>query len=142
MRFRFSNQQLHTQQSRARNININKYIRSNKSDPFKPTLTMSEGPSPTLATHAHAAYSPAAAVEPAVIADIDDINVSPTNNLDQVEADRRRNKAASRRCKWVSKAAAGMAATIQLTYAETSLVVAWYRRVVELEKGFLPHDNC
>ncbi|KZP01944.1 hypothetical protein FIBSPDRAFT_1056211 [Athelia psychrophila] len=50
--------------------------------------------------------------------------------------------AASRRCKWVSKAAAGMAATIQLTHAETSLVVAWYRRVVELEKGFLPHDNC
>ncbi|KZP23991.1 hypothetical protein FIBSPDRAFT_857760, partial [Athelia psychrophila] len=75
---------------------------------------------PTLATCAHAAHSPAAAVEPAVIAD--------------TEAHRR---------DWVSKAAAGMAATIQLTHAETSLlVVAWYRRVVELEKGFLPHDNC
>ncbi|KZP09352.1 hypothetical protein FIBSPDRAFT_240843 [Athelia psychrophila] len=136
-------------------INISKYIKSTKSDhpSSNPPLTMSafmETLSPTV-THAHTTHSPSAAtVEPAVVADtdaptlpgpIDDINVSSRNDSDQVKAYRRQKKDASRRCKWVSKAAAGMDTAIQLTHAETSLVVAWYWRVVVVEKGFPPQQQ-
>ncbi|KZP23982.1 hypothetical protein FIBSPDRAFT_857748 [Athelia psychrophila] len=98
-----------------------------------------ETPSPSMAIPHGALSSVTPAVEPTVLADTDAptlpgpsdaISLTLINESNQLEARRRQQQAASRRCEWVAKVAARMIQCIQLTDAETSHLVGWYLEAV------------